>query len=358
MLAARAYPGERHFRLEQVPIPAVGPRDVLIRVHWSGLARGTLSLWRERGRIKLLPATLGNEAAGEVVEMGAETFGVTAGQRVRMHAPVDCGPPHERATFLIGHAIYNDAAMPLYAQYHDGGLAEYVKVPFENVDLIPDGVSYEHAAKVHVVAVAYRTLRETGAGIGDTVVVTGATGATGAGAIAAAPIFGITRVIAVSRTAASLENVVRLNPGLVTPLALETLGDDWRETKALTAAIRDLAGANGVAGVADFLPTESAATVQAIMALRSGGRAILSGGNREVLPLVYGAIRIKLLSIGTSNGFERSDAAEIMAMMAAGRYDAAPMITHRHPLANVNEAVIDIDERRGNPMLVSIQVAP
>jgi threonine dehydrogenase-like Zn-dependent dehydrogenase len=357
MLAARAYPDETHFRLEDVPVPQIGPRDVLIKVHSSGLARGTLALWRQRGRIKLLPATLGNEAAGEIVEVGADAFGVAVGQRVRMHAPIECGPPHLRATFLIGHAIYNDAAMSLYAQYHDGGLAEYVKVPFENVDLIPEGVSYEHAAKVHVVAVAWRTVKEIGAGIGDTIVVTGATGATGAGAIAAAPILGITRVIAVSRARKSLESVVALNPGLVVPLALEELGEDWRTTGGLTKALRDLAGPGGIAGVADFLPTEGPATVQSIMAMRSGGRAILSGGNRETISLVYGDMRVRDLAIGSSNGFERRDALDILAMMAAGRYDAAPMITHRRGLAQINEAVDDIDERRGNPMLVAIEVA-
>jgi NADPH:quinone reductase-like Zn-dependent oxidoreductase len=67
MLAARAYPGKRHFELEDVPVPDIGPREILVKVHAAGLARGTLALWRDLGMIKLLPATLGTEAAGEVV---------------------------------------------------------------------------------------------------------------------------------------------------------------------------------------------------------------------------------------------------------------------------------------------------
>lgn len=366
MLAARAYPDKRHFELEDVPVPEIAAREVLIKVHSAGLARGTLALWRERGRIKLLPATLGNECAGEIAAVGADTFGVEAGDRVRLHPVVNCGrcrgcasgrPLQCEATFLIGHAIYNDLAMPMYARYHDGGLAEYVRVPVENVDLIPEGVSYDEASKVHVVGVAWRTVRETHVGIGDTLVITGATGATGGGAIAAARLFGVTRIIAVSRTEASLRQTVALAPDLVTPLALESLPQDWREKRGLTSAIRDLAGPSGVQGFADFLPAEGPATAQAIMALGRGGRAVLSGGNREQIGFNYGMFRVNLLTVTSSNGYERIDALEIMKMIAAGRYDLKQMITHRHALKDINEAVVDIDERRGNPMLVSIQVA-
>jgi D-arabinose 1-dehydrogenase-like Zn-dependent alcohol dehydrogenase len=219
MLAARAYPNKRRFELEDVPRPEIGPREGLIKVHAAGITRGMLSLWRDRGMIKLLPATLGTEAAGEIVAVGAETFGVKVGARARMHAVVGCGRCREcvsgqsrmcAAAFLIGHAIYDDIAMPTYARYHNGGLAEFVRVPVENVDSVPDGVSYEDASKIHVTAVVYRSVKETGVGLGETLVVTGATGATGAGAIAAACLFGIGKVIAVSRRAASLGRVVAL----------------------------------------------------------------------------------------------------------------------------------------------------
>lgn len=366
MLAARAYPGKRQFELEDVPIPDIGPREVLVKVHAAGLTRGMLALWRDRGMIKLLPATLGTEAAGEVAATGSECFGARVGSRVRMHAVVSCGRCRECAAgharmcasaFLIGHAIYDEVAMPAYARYHNGGLAEYVRVPIENIDLIPDGVSYEAASKIHVTAVAYRTVKETGVGLGETLVVTGATGATGAGAIAAAGLLGIGKVIAISRTAANLERIVALAPELVVPLALESLPSNWRETRALTSAIRDLAGPRGVAGFADFLPAEGAATAQAIMALRRAGRAVLSGGNRETLVLPYGAFRLEFLSVSSSNGFERSDAIDLMNAIQAGRYDIERLITNRHPLKEVNEAVADIDQRRGNPLLVAIEVA-
>ena len=365
MLAARAYPDTRVFELVDIPVPEIAAREVLVRVKNAGLTHGLLSLWRDRGRIKLLPATLSQEGAGEIAAVGDEAFGVSVGDRVRVHPIVACGRCRScalgrtsscEATFLIGHAIYNDAALPTYARYHDGTLAEYVRVPVENVDRIPEGVGYDEAAKVHVLAVAWRAVRATEVGFGDTLVVMGATGATGAGAIAAARVFGVSRVIAVARTAQGLASVVERDPDLVTPLALESLPQDWRESRRLSAAIRERTADGGAHGVVDFLPAERDATEQAIMSLGMGGRAVLSGGNREQIRLNYGAFRVKKLSLLSSNGYERRDAVELMEAVRQRRYDVQRLISHRYPLSDVNSAVVDIDERRGNPMLVSIAV--
>lgn len=143
----------------------------------------------------------------------------------------------------------------------------------------------------------------------------------------------------------------------MTPVPLDVLPADWRETGALVEAIRKTAGAAGAQGLVDFLPAERAITEQAIMSLSTGARAVLCGGNREQIGFNYGAFRVKLLSILSSNGYERSDALELMDAIANRRYDVQRLITHRYPLRDVNEAVRDIDERRGNPMLVTIDVA-
>ena len=164
MLAARAYAGEERFRLERIPVPAIGPGDALVAVRSTGITRGLLSLWA-KGRIRLLPATLGHEIAGVVASIGAEAQGIVVGDRVRVHSPLtlrndaylqrddEAASP---AVCVIGHAIYGDGAMSLYEQYHNGGLAEYVKVPWWSLDVLDPSVSFDVGARIHSLAIAWR----------------------------------------------------------------------------------------------------------------------------------------------------------------------------------------------------------
>lgn len=372
MLAARAYEGERHFRLERIDIPEPSPEDVLVKVEAAGLTRGLLSLWRRGNRIKLLPATLGQEAAGTVAEVGAEVDGFQVGQRVRVHAPVTCrncyfcatdNEPLCEAVFVIGHAFYGPAAMPMYRRYHNGGLAEYVKVPAANLDPLPDPVDFDVASRLHSLAVGFRTLRKAQLDHGATVVINGATGATGAAAVKCAPLFGVARMILVSRTRGNLEKTAALEPGVPADLiALEELGDlaeerggGWQAQGPLTEAIMAATGGRGADGLVDFLPAQPLATQQAILGLRKGGKAVLSGGNWEQLSFRYGAIMQRNLEIKGSNGFTRRDARELLALLAAGRMDVSELITHRLSLKDVNDAVDLIDSRSGGPLWIVLQ---
>lgn len=178
MLAARAYVGEERFRLEHVPIPTLADGEVLVQVRAAGMTHGLLSLWHS-GRTQLLPGVLGHEGAGVVVEVGPNVTRWQPGDRVRLHPTLSCRDcaycRSDRETLcstlaVIGHAIYTNAAMPLYERYHDGVLAEYLRVAEWSLDRLPDEVSFEVGARVHSLAIAFRALRKTDACHGDTLV--------------------------------------------------------------------------------------------------------------------------------------------------------------------------------------------
>lgn len=367
MLAARAHEGETRFRLEQVAIPTLGAQDVLVRVGASGITRGLVSLWQRRGRIKLLPATLGHEIAGTVVEVGDEVTTASTGDRVRVHAPLtpagDLYAARDREMLstslaMIGHAIYGDAAMPLYERYHNGGLAEYVKVPAGNIDLLPESVPFDVGSRVHSLGISWRTLRKADLDHGSTVVVTGATGASGASTVVCAPHWGATKVIAVSRNRASLDRVAALLPaGMVESVAIEELPDDWAETGVLRERLRELSGGRGPDAVVDFLPGMPEITRQSIYSMAKGGRAILAGGNRSELRFVYGDFVPTNWELKGSNGLTRRDTAEVMALLQAGQLQLTDLITHRFPLTAVNDAVDAVENRVGNPMHVVVEPA-
>ena len=137
MLALRAHRDSTVLHLEEIPVPEPGPLDVVVKVASAGLAPGMVRLL-EMGAFKHLPTTLGHEAAGTITAVGSAVpdFGVS--DRVRVHPNLNCGRCDYcrsdrdmmcRQQAMLGHAAFGDIALPLYDEYHNGGIAEYVRIP-------------------------------------------------------------------------------------------------------------------------------------------------------------------------------------------------------------------------------------
>jgi NADPH:quinone reductase-like Zn-dependent oxidoreductase len=129
-------------RYEDAPDPDPGPGDVLVRVRACALNH--LDLWARRGLPGLktpMPRISGSDVAGEVVSSNAT--GVAIGRRVMLQPGVSCG---RCEACLSG----KDNECPSYEVlgylHHDGGYAEYVKVPVQNLLPIPDEIDFVHAA--------------------------------------------------------------------------------------------------------------------------------------------------------------------------------------------------------------------
>ena len=361
MLAARAYPGEESFRLEEIDRPELGHGDALVKVAASGLAPGMLTLWH-RGMIKLLPATLGQEIAGTVEQVGDEVDGFRPGERVRVHANLTCRQcefclsdrePLCRQCSLIGFAPFGPDAMPLYERYHDGGLAEYVRVPAWSLDPLPEEISFEVGAKIHDLAVASRGLKLAGLEPGSTIVVTAATGAMGVATIKLAASFGVGRVIAVGRSQERLAHVQALAPGLVETLAMEELPETWAEDRLLTKAILDLVP-EGPSAVIDYLP-DGPGTWQAVTSMRTGGSAVVIGGNSAPAMLPAAAIMVNCWRVVGSRTCTRSDALELINLLEVGGLQVDDLITHRFSLQEVNAAAEAVSSRSEPTWMVVVK---
>jgi threonine dehydrogenase-like Zn-dependent dehydrogenase/DNA-binding CsgD family transcriptional regulator len=371
MQAAVVYEGEQAFRIEEVPLPAVGPGEALVRVKATGLTRGALSLWRARGQMRVLPTILGYETAGIVAAVGDGVTGVKPGDRVRLHPVLSCQRCDAcrngdeqlcSAVAVIGGAVYSDEAMPLYATYHNGGLAGYFIAPEANLDRLPRSISFEVGARIHSAAIAYHALRLADLRprhVGATLVVTAATGGVGSAAVASAPLFGVGKVIAVSRRRAPLERTRELLPdGVVEIVPTDELPDDWEQSEGLARRIRELSGGRGTDAVLDLMPAAPVVSLQAIYSMRKGGTAVLAGGNHNELPLLYTRVMRNSYQIKGSNGYTRRDAAAILAALTSGTLDLTPLITHRFALAEVNRAAETIWQRQDDARFVIVTMEP
>lgn len=344
MLAARAYPGQDSLVLEEIDRPDAGPGEVIVRVRAAGLAPGLFHVLKH-GLIPLLPAPVGHEIAGDVVELGDGVSELEVGQRVRVHPTLTCRSCDYcltdrdqmcSASAMIGHAVFGPDAMPLYKRYHAGGLAEFVRVPAWLVDPLPANVGYDVGSKVHDLANALRALKLADLRPGATLVVTAATGAMGMATIRLAPLFGVRRVLAVGRSSDRLESVRQTAPSLIDVVGLDRLDSTWGESGGLTAAVRQ-AIPQGADAAIDFLP-EGPGSAQVVAALRNGGTLVHMGGNQASVggfaPLLFACHRI----VGTRN-CSRTDAHEVLAMLGSGVVSADDLITHRYRLSDVNNAV-------------------
>jgi len=360
MRAARVDRGSSTLELVTLPVPAPGPVDVLVKVVSAGLAPGMMALLA-RGAFTHLPTTLGHEAAGTVAAVGAEVPDVAVGTRVRVHPNLTCG----RCNFcrtdremmctqqaMIGHASFGQGPMPLYEAYHDGGLAEYLRIPYWLIDPLPDTVSFDVGAKVHDLANAVRALKCADLALGSTLVVTAATGTTGTATVKLAAHFGVARLVLVGRRADRLAPVAALAGDVPTDVvATEDLPAGWGEDHGLTRALRAVAP-GGADAVLDYVP-EGDAGAQAMAALSTGGRFVHMGANSSPLPFPMIAMMVNCWRFVGTRANTRSDVQDVLNLLGSGTLRVDDLITHRFALSDIDRAV-DTMQRREEPIWMAV----
>jgi L-iditol 2-dehydrogenase len=170
MTAAVLY-GKRDVRIEQIPIPRVGPGEVLVRIK-AALTCGTdLKVYRQgfHARMIVPPSVFGHELSGVVEEVGEGVESFAPGMRV---VSANSGPCNE--CFFCERHLAN-----LCEDLHfiNGAYAEFIKIPErivrQNLLILPDNVSFHEAALVEPLACVLRAVEETGIVEGDKVVVIG-----------------------------------------------------------------------------------------------------------------------------------------------------------------------------------------
>jgi alcohol dehydrogenase len=284
-------------RLEDTAIPEPRPGGVVVRIEASALM-SYLKTYVE-GRLPIYsppdgPFTPGGNAIGTVHAIGPEVYHVRAGERVVVssHIVANENTP-EPAQFLLGITA-GPAGKSLQADWRDGTLAEYAHVPKSCVTPI-EGLDAVRAAQLSVLprfAVPYGGLLRGRLAAGETLVVTGTTGAYGSAAMLLSLALGAGRVVAAGRNRLALEGLARRGGSRVATVALS--GDVEADAKALRAA----AGA-GAQMAFDMVggAQDPNATLAALKSLRRGGRLVLMGSMGVPLPISYLEVMLNNLEI-------------------------------------------------------------
>jgi NADPH:quinone reductase-like Zn-dependent oxidoreductase len=185
----REHGGPEKLSYEELPVPKLGPQDVLIRV--KACALNHLDLWVRQGSSAYavpLPHVGGSDVSGTVEQVGIQVEGISVGTRVFVSPGISCW----NCEFCLAGRDNMCRTYNLLGARMHGGYAEYVKVPYRNALPIPENITFEQAAAFPLVSVTASHMLFALAGLqpGETVLVMGAGSGVGMMAVQLAKLTG------------------------------------------------------------------------------------------------------------------------------------------------------------------------
>ncbi|GKS63038.1 alcohol dehydrogenase [Nitrospira sp.] len=248
---------------EDLPIPQIGPQDVLIRV--KACALNHLDIWIRQGNPAYsipLPHVGGSDVSGIVEQIGTQVEGVSSGARVFVSPGISCW----QCEYCLAGRDNMCRSYHLLGTKTHGGYAEYVKVPFRNVLPMPENLTFEQAAAFPLVSVTASHMLFPLAGLqhGETVLVMGAGSGVGMMAVQLAKLAG-------ARVLATVGSDDKMPKGVV--LGADAVINHTREK--VSDRVRMLTEGRGVDVVIEHIGPE--VWTSCLDSLARGGRLITCG---------------------------------------------------------------------------------
>jgi L-iditol 2-dehydrogenase len=335
MLAAVLY-GKEHVQLERIPVPTIGPGDILVRVR-AALTCGTdVKVFRRGYHAKMIvpPAVFGHELAGDVVAIGEGVTRFKPGDRV---VAANSAPCLDCFYCLRGRVNLCDDLL-----FNNGAYAEYIRIPARIVERntwpIAPHLSYQDAALAEPLACVVKGLEDTGIKAGDNIAVIGV-GPIGSMFVRLAKLRGA-QVIAIGRRRSRLEHTLTLGADRV--IATE-------ETSDPVAAVRELTGGRGADIVIEAVG-QPATWQMSVEMLRRGGTVNFFGGppagthvDLDTNLLHYSEITCRASFHHTPRAFR-----EALDIIESGGVTARDFVHAEEPLAHLSEVLFRLMEGSGH----------
>jgi propanol-preferring alcohol dehydrogenase len=327
MKAVRLVEIGQPLEMEEIPVPPVGPQDVLVRVKAAGICHSDVHYRAGTSPVRDLPITPGHEVAGVVEEVGADVTTVSPGDRVCLHYLVTCG--HCRYCTMGREQFCVEGAM--IGKHRDGGYAETIVVPARNAVHLADEVPFEQGAIMMCSSsTSFHALRKAELQAGETVAVFGV-GGLGMSAIQLAQIMGAVDVYAVDINADRLELAESLGAIPVNAATSDPV-----------AALQELTGGLGVDVALELIGFPQTMR-QAVRSLGVFGRAVIAGITREPFEIYsYGELLGKEAVVRGSDDHLLSELPLLVEFARRGLLDLSDVVTRTVPLdAGEINAVMD-----------------
>ncbi|MBI4844248.1 MAG: alcohol dehydrogenase catalytic domain-containing protein [Nitrospirae bacterium] len=316
------YYNNKDVRVEERPIPKIGPGEILVKVVASGICGSDVMEWY---RVKKAPRVLGHEMTGYIAEAGEGVSDYNVGQRVFVSHHVPCNT----CEYCLSGA--HTACDTLHnTNYDPGGFAEYIRIPKINVEngvyILPDEMSYEEGTFIEPLACVMRGQRLAGLRPGQSVFVIGS-------GISGLIHLKLARALGAGRIFASDINNYRLN-------AAKSFGADAvfnaREN------VSDLLLQANKGKLADLVIVCAGAlqaSVDGINCVERGGTVLFFAVPEPgvMLPVPINEMWRNEITLMTSYGAGPSDLEMALDLMRNNRISFSEMVTHRLPFEMIQE---------------------
>ncbi|WP_292899402.1 L-threonine 3-dehydrogenase [Nitratireductor sp.] len=301
--------------MERVPVPEVGPNDVLIKVRKTAICGTDVHIWNwDEWAQNTVPVPLvtGHEFVGEVTEVGSAVTEYKPGQRVSGEGHIVCG--HCRNCRAgRGHLCHNTLGVGVHRA---GAFAEFIALPQHNVVPIPDNIPDEIAAIFDPLGNAVHTALSFDL-VGEDVLVTGA-GPIGIMGALVAQAVGARKVVITDINPGRLELAKKLGVQHTVNAAEETLAEVMRQlgmTEGFDVGL-EMSGA-------------APAFRDMIDAMNNGGKIAILGIAPAGFEIDWNKVIFKMLHLKGIYGREMFETWYKMIALVQTRLDVRDLITHR-----------------------------
>ena len=343
-MLAYTYIDKGHFALVEKPKPTLNePTDAIVRVTMSSICSSDLHIKHGSVPRAVRGITVGHEMVGVVEEVGSEVTNVKPGDRVTINVETFCGECYFCRNGYVNNCTDPNGGWALGCRI-DGGQTEYVRVPLANQGLnhIPDSVTDSQALLVgDVLGTGFWAARISEITEEDTVLIIGA-GPTGICTLLCVMLKRPKRIIVCEKSEDRRRFVREHYP--------EVLLTTPEECEEFVLKNSDHGGADRVLEVAGsddtFRLAWECARPNAIVTV------VALYDRPQILPLpeMYG----KNLTFKTG-GVDGCDCEEVLRLIEAGKIDTTPLITHRFPLSEIEEAYRIFENKSDGVIKVAIE---
>ena len=334
------YYNNNDVRIEELPVPKIGPEELLVKVIASGICGSDVMEWY---RIKKAPLVLGHEIAGTIEKVGSSVTQFNVGDRVFVSHHIPCNTCH----YCLGgnHTVCETLHT---TNYDPGGFAQFIRVPALNVDrgvfLLPEELSYEEGAFIEPLGCVIRGQRIARLQSGQSVLILGS------------GISGLLHLLLARSSGAGRIMMTDINENRLK--AAREFGADAiiNARENVPELIRSLNNGRGADLVIVCTGAHSAFD-QALASVDRGGTVLFFAPRDpdSMLPVPVNAFWRNGITLLPSYGNSPYDATVAIELIRAGRVPVKDMITHR---LSLNEAVLGFQMVAGADNCIKVIIEP
>jgi (R,R)-butanediol dehydrogenase/meso-butanediol dehydrogenase/diacetyl reductase len=322
LMRAGQYLSEKKLGVSMVDKPSIKEGEALVKVSFAGICGTDMMIYFGKHPRAKAPLTMGHEFSGVIEEIETDSA-FSIGDRVVIEPTISCG---QCPACQSGHSNVCKT-LRLIGIDMDGGFAEYVAVPIDRLHKIPDQLSESIAALAEPVAVAIHTVRKSDLVVGENVAILGA-----------GPIGLLIGMVAKLNGA----NTIFISD--ISPYRLakaEELGFTALDARNVNVTEEILSKTNGHGVDIVFEVAGSQITAnQMVEIVKTRGQIVVVSVFKQPPTVDFAKMHFNEISLTTTRCYSRDDFSIAISLMAQGKLDVAPIISHEVAIEELDQGFL------------------